>query len=83
MAKITICDICGTVGKGRSPEGFHEIHEYSTSSKFASGYCDLCDTCYDEYNKMFDICENEFVEKLMNWIKERQNLKGENDVSRN
>ena len=83
MAKITTCDICGAIGRGRNPEGFHEIHEYSTSLKLANGYFDLCDKCYNEYNKMFDICENEFVEKMMNWLKEKHILKGENDVSRN
>ena len=84
MAKITTCDICGTVGEGRNPESFHELHEYSCHfSRQSIGYIDMCDKCYKAYTSAIDIYEKEYRQKVANWIKEKQNLKGENDVSRN
>lgn len=75
MAKITKCDICGLQTIGRNPEGFHEVPIYNKSIYNPDGYCDLCEDCYEEYDKAYDESLKLQKEFLRKWFEEK-GLKG-------
>lgn len=75
MAKITKCDICGKEEHGRNPEGFHEVPLYNKSIYNSDGYSDLCEDCYEEYDRVYDMALKAQREVIRKWFEEKS-LKG-------
>lgn len=71
MAKITKCDICGKEEFGRNPEGFHEVPLYNRSIYNPDGYSDLCEDCYEEYDKISDDALRVQREAIRQWFEEK------------
>jgi len=78
--KIVKCDICGKMEEGRKPEGFHEVCRYDKSLYNPDGYMDLCEDCYEEYDKIADSALRLQRNMVKEWFASKNKiLKGENE----
>lgn len=71
MAKITKCDICGKEELGRNPEGFHEVCVFIKSLYNPDGYCDLCEDCFEEYDRAYDNSLRIQRETMRKWFEDK------------
>ena len=83
MSKITKCDICGKEEIGRNPEGFHEVPLYNKSIYNPDGYSDLCEDCYEEYDKVYDAALRTQRDIMRKWFEEKCLKGANNDIHNN
>ena len=83
MSKITRCDICGLETVGRNPEGFHEVPLYNKSLYNPDGYSDLCEDCYEEYDKVYDAALRTQRDIMRKWFEEKCLKGANNDIHNN